>query len=139
MITLVRGSCYFDLMLYMKNKLSQVFRDVISGCLKSVGKIIDMREKEKICIDFIGIQNDSIIIICLNCLQYQIQLTDRKRFINRLLEFECFKFKKKKKKNHTCLVLTHFVKKLFQQTKCVGVAYRNTAKYFYSMTFTDSF
>ena len=97
MITLVCCSCYFDLMLYMKNKLSQVFRDAVSGCLKSIGKIIDMREKEKICIDFIGIQNDSVIIICLNCLQYQIQLTDRKRFINRLLEFECFKFKKKKK------------------------------------------
>ena len=76
MITLVCCSCYFDLMLYMKNKLSQVFRDAVSSCLKSIGKIIDMREKEKICIDFIGIQNDSVIIICLNCLQYQIQLTD---------------------------------------------------------------
>ena len=123
-------------MLYMKNKLPQVFRDATSDCLKSVGKIIDMREIEMTCIDFIGIQNGSIIIICLNCSQYQIQLTNRKRFINRLIEFECFNFKKK---NHTCFVLTHFVKKLFQQTKCVWVLYRNTAKYFYSMTFTDSF
>ena len=49
----------------MKNKLPQVFRDAISGCLKSVGKIIDKREKGKICIDFIEIQNDSVIIICL--------------------------------------------------------------------------
>ena len=57
--------------------------------------IIDMREREKICIDFVGIQNDSVIIVCLNCLQYQIQLTNRKRFINRLLEFECFNLKKK--------------------------------------------
>ena len=57
-----------------------------------------MREKEKTCIDFTGIKNHSVIIICLNCLQYQIQLTDRKRFINKLLEFECFNFKKKKKK-----------------------------------------
>ena len=95
MITLVCCSCYFDLMLYMKNKLPQVFRDAVSGCLKSVGKITDMREKEKKCIDFIEIQNDSVIIVCLNCLQYQIQLTDRKRFINILLEGECFNFKKK--------------------------------------------
>ena len=135
MITLVCCSCYFDLMLYMKNKLPQVFRDAISGCLKSVGKITDMREKEKKCIDFTEIQNDSVIIVCLNCLQYQIQLTDRKRFINILLEGECFNFKE----NHTCFVLTHFVEKLFQQTKCVGVVYHNAAKYFYSMTFTDSF
>ena len=90
MITLVCCSCYFDVMLYMKNKLPQVFRDAIFGCLKSVGKIIDMTEKGKICIDFIGIQNDSVIIICfnylfdiiINCLQYQIQLTSWKRFIN---------------------------------------------------------
>ena len=38
-----------------------------------------MREREKICIDFIGIQNDSVIIVCLNCLQYEIQLTNRKK------------------------------------------------------------
>ena len=69
-------------MLYMKNKLPQVFRDATSDCLKSVGKIIDMREIEMTCIDFIGIQNGSIIIICLNCSQYQIQLTNQKRFIN---------------------------------------------------------
>ena len=50
MITLVSCSCYFDLMLYMKNKLPQVFCDAISGCLKSVGKISDMIEKEKTCI-----------------------------------------------------------------------------------------
>ena len=37
-------------MLYMK--LPQIFCDAISGCLKSVGKITDMREKEKTCIDF---------------------------------------------------------------------------------------
>ena len=43
-----------------------------------------MREKEKTCIDFIGIQNDSAIIICLNCLQYQVQLTDQK---NLLIDF----------------------------------------------------
>ena len=98
-----------------------------------------MREKEKTCIDFTGIKNHSVIIICLNCLQYQIQLTDRKRFINKLLELSVLISKKKKKKNHTCFVLMHFVKKLFLQTKCVGVAYRNTAKYFYSMPFTDSF
>ena len=78
----------------MKNKLPQVFGDAISGCLKSVGKITDMREKEKTFIDFIGTQNYSVIIVSLNCLQYQIQLTDQKRFINRLLEFECFNFKK---------------------------------------------
>ena len=95
MITLVCCCCNFDFMLYMKNKLPQVFRDATSDCLKSVGKIIDMREIEMTCIDFIGIQNGSIIIICLNCSQYQIQLTNRKRFINRLIEFECFNFKKK--------------------------------------------
>ena len=89
-------------MLYMKNKLSQVFRDAISGCLKSVGKITDMREKEKTCIDFIGMQNGGVIIICLNCLQYQIQLTNQKRFINRLLEFECFNLKKKKITHALC-------------------------------------
>ena len=60
-----------------------------------------MREKEKTCIDFTGIKNHSVIIICLNCLQYQIQLTDRKRFINKLLEFECFNFKKKERKKIT--------------------------------------
>ena len=54
-----------------------------------------MREKEKIYIDFIEIQNDSVIIICRNCWEYQIQLTNRKRFINSLLYFECFNLKKK--------------------------------------------
>ena len=45
MITLVYCSCYFDLVLYMKNKLPQDFRDDICGCLESVSRIIDMREK----------------------------------------------------------------------------------------------
>ena len=95
MKTLLCSSCYFDLMLYVKKKLPQAFRDAISVCLKLVGKTTDMRKKkEKTFIDFIRIQNDSFLIICLNCLQYQIQLTDRKWFINRLLEFEFFNFKK---------------------------------------------
>ena len=76
MMTHVCCSCYFDLMLFLKNSAN-----AISGCLKSVGKITDMREKEKTCIDFIGIQNDSAIIICLNCLQYQIQLTNQKSLL----------------------------------------------------------
>ena len=52
---------------------------------------------------FTGIKNHSVIIICLNCLQYQVQLTDR-MFINKLLEFECFNFKKKKKKSNVLCV-----------------------------------
>ena len=123
-------------MLYMKNKFPQVFCDAISGCLKSVGKITDMREKlKKTCINCIGKQNDSVIIIFLNCLENQIQLNAQKRFINSFLEVECFNFKK----NHTCFVLTHFMKSLFQQRKCVGAVYLNVAKHFFSTTFTDSF
>ena len=46
MITLICCSCYFDLMLCMKNKLPPVLHDAICGCLKSVGKITDIREKK---------------------------------------------------------------------------------------------
>ena len=52
MITLICCSCYFDLMLCMKNKLPPVLHDAICGCLKSVGKITDIREK-KTCIDLL--------------------------------------------------------------------------------------
>lgn len=42
---------------------------------------------------FIGIQSHSVIFVCFDCLQYQILISDREKFINSLLEQQCFNFK----------------------------------------------
>ena len=77
MIRLVCCSCYFDLMFYMKNHSPQVFYNGTSGCLESIDKITNMREKtERTCADFIGIQKDSVVFICFDRVEYQIWLID---------------------------------------------------------------
>ena len=98
MIRLVYCSCYFDLMFYMKINQPQVFYNGTSGCLESIDKVTNMTEKiERTCADFIGIQKDSVVFVCFDCVEYQIWLIDRKRFINSLLELQCLNLKKKKK------------------------------------------
>ena len=77
MIRLVCCSCYFNLMFYMKNHSPQVFYNGTSGCLESIDKITNMREKtERTCADFIGIQKDSVVFICFDRVEYQIWLID---------------------------------------------------------------
>ena len=101
----------------------------------SIDKITDMKEKiERTCADFIWIQKDSIVFVCFDSVKYQIRLIDWKRFINSLLELQCFNFKK----THMCFVLMLSVKKLFLQTKYVGGVCHCVAKYFYSMSFIHS-
>ena len=132
MIRFVCCTCYFDLMFHMKNNSPQVFYNGTSGCLVSIDKITNMKEKiERTCADFIWIQKDSIVLVCFDSVKYQIRLIDWKRFINSLLELQCFNFKK----THMCFVLMFSVKKLFLQTKCVGGVCYCVAKYFYSMSF----
>ena len=94
MIRLVCCSSFFSLMFYMKLNSPQVFYNGTSGCLESLDKITNMIETiERTCADFIGIQKDSVVIVCFDGVEHQIRLTDRKRFINSLLELECFNFK----------------------------------------------
>ena len=95
MIRLVWYRCYFDLIFYMKNNSPQPFYNGISGCLESINKVIDVREKtEMACADFTGIQKDSFVFIRFDCVEYQIWLIYWKRFINSLLELECFNLTK---------------------------------------------
>ena len=78
-------------MFYMKFNLPQVFYNGTFGCLESIDKMTNMREKiERTCADFIGIQKDSIVFVCFDCVEYQVRLIDRKRFSNSLLEIQCF-------------------------------------------------
>ena len=94
MIRLVYCSCYFDLTFYMKINSPQVFYNGTSACLELIDKIADMIEKiERTCADFLGIQKDSVVFVCFDCVEYHIRLIDRKRFINSLLKLECFYFK----------------------------------------------
>ena len=96
MIKVVFCSCYFDIVLYMKNNSPQVFCNATSGCLVLAVKISNMREKiEDTCHYYIGIQDESVIIVCSNCVQYHILLSDRKKFIDSFLENECFNCKQK--------------------------------------------
>ena len=83
-------------MFYMKINSPQVFYNGTSGCLESIDKITDMREKlERTCPDFIGIQKGSVVFVCFAYVEYQIRLIDQKRFMNSLLELKCFNFKAK--------------------------------------------
>ena len=50
---------------------------------------------EDTCRNYIGIQDESVIIVCSNCVQYHILLSDRKKFIDSFLENECFNCKQK--------------------------------------------
>ena len=77
-----------------------------------VVRISDTREKieGKYC-DYIGIQGDSVIIVCCNCLQYQILFLQKRVLTSN--------------ENFTCFVLMHSVKKLFLQRKCVMVVFHN--------------
>ena len=94
MIRLVFCSYFFSLMFYMKLNSPQLFYNGTSGCLESLDKITNMIETiERTCADLIGIQKDSIVFVCFDGVEYQIRLIDRKRFINSLLELECFNFK----------------------------------------------
>ena len=67
-------------MFYIKINSPQVFYNGTSGCLESIDKITDMREKiERACADFIRIQKDSVVFVCFDCVKYQIWLIDQKR------------------------------------------------------------
>ena len=118
MIRLVYCSCYFDLMFYMKINQPQVFYNGTSGCLESIDKVTNMREKiERTCADFTGMQKDSVVFVCFDCVEYQISLIDRKKFVNSLLELQCFNFKKKK--SHVLCVDTFREKIVFVNEMCV--------------------
>ena len=94
MIKVVSCGCYFDLMLQMKNVSLQIFYGGVSGCINLIHEITSMRERlKRSCTDFVSIDNDSIIFVCFNCLKDQIFITDQKRFIDSLLEMECFNSK----------------------------------------------
>ena len=137
MITIVCCSCYFDIVLYMKNNSQQVFRNNTSGCLVSAVKISGMREKiERMCHDYIGIEDDSIIIVCSNCFQYQTRLTDQKKFTDSFLQSECFSFKQK---SHMFCIDALCEEIISADEMCYGVAFHNVVKYFYFMTLTYSF
>ena len=91
-----RCRCYFDLMLHMKNASPEIFCGGISGCLKSISEITGMRDKlKRLCMDYMSIDNDTVIFICFKCLKDQICITHRKRFVDNLLEMECFNFNMK--------------------------------------------